>query len=130
MKISILGNGKMGKEISKIAKKRGHIITCIADSKNPGISLNLDNTDVAIEFSTPSSAYENISHAINSGVPVVSGTTAWLKKLKQINELCEKKKGAFLYSTNFSLGANIFFELNKKLAKLMKNKKYKCYHIA
>ncbi|MAO33269.1 MAG: 4-hydroxy-tetrahydrodipicolinate reductase [Flavobacteriales bacterium] len=126
MKISILGNGKMGKEISKIAKKRGHIITCIADSKNPGISLNLDNTDVAIEFSTPSSAYENISHAINSGVPVVSGTTAWLQKLKQINELCEKKKGAFLYSTNFSLGANIFFELNKKLAKLMKNKKYKC----
>ena len=119
MKIALLGNGKMGKEISKIAKKRGHIIACIADSKNPGISVNLDNTDVAIDFSTPNTAFENISHAINSGIPVVSGTTAWLEKLQEINDLCTIKQGAFLYASNFSIGVNIFFDLNKKLAKMV-----------
>jgi 4-hydroxy-tetrahydrodipicolinate reductase len=124
MKIAIFGNGQMGKQISKIAKKRGHIIVCTADSKDPGGSIDLNNADVAIDFSTPTTAFENISHAINSGVPVVSGTTAWLEKLKNINDLCSEKNGAFLYATNFSLGANIFFELNKKLAKLMQNKRY------
>ena len=95
MRIAILGNGQMGKQISKIAKKRGHIIVCTADSKNPGSSIDFKNADVAIDFSTPNTAFENISHAINSGVPVVSGTTAWLEKLKNINDLCNKKNGTF-----------------------------------
>ena len=125
MKIAILGNGKMGKRISELATKKGHSIVCVSDSKSPAKSLNLSIADVAIDFSTPTTAFENISHAINSNIPVISGTTAWLDKLQDINDLCTTKGGAFLYSSNFSLGVNIFFELNKKLANLMKNKNYK-----
>ena len=124
MKIAILGNGKMGKRISELATKRGHRIVCIADSKTPAKSLNLSIADVAIDFSTPTIAFENIAHAINSSIPIISGTTAWLDKLQNINDLCTIKGGAFLYASNFSLGVNIFFELNKKLAELMKNKNY------
>jgi 4-hydroxy-tetrahydrodipicolinate reductase len=80
--------------------------------------------DIAIDFSTPSTAFENISHAINSGIPVISGTTGWLNKLEEIEKLCKEKEGAFLYASNFSLGMNIFFELNKKLSNLMKNHNY------
>ena len=125
MRIAILGNGKMGKRISELASKKSHIIVCVSDSKKPAISLDLSIADVAIDFSTPTTAYENISHAINSGIPVISGTTAWTDKLQNINNLCTKKGGAFLYSSNFSLGVNIFLEINKKLAKLMKNHNYK-----
>ena len=124
MKIALLGNGKMGKRISELATKKGYSIVCVSDSKNPAITLDLSIADVAIDFSTPSTAFENISHAINSGIPVISGTTAWLDKLQKINELCIAKGSAFLYASNFSLGVNIFFELNKKLAELMKNKDY------
>jgi 4-hydroxy-tetrahydrodipicolinate reductase len=124
MKIALLGNGKMGKRISELATKKGYSIVCVSDSKNPAITLDLSIADVAIDFSTPSTAFENISHAINSGIPVISGTTAWLDKLQKINELCMAKGSAFLYASNFSLGVNIFFELNKKLAELMKNKDY------
>ncbi|MDA1009022.1 MAG: 4-hydroxy-tetrahydrodipicolinate reductase [Bacteroidetes bacterium] len=124
MKIAILGNGKMGKRISELAIKKGHSIVCISDSKTPAKSLDLSIADVAIDFSTPTAAFENISHAINSGIPIISGTTAWLDKLQNINDLCIKKEGAFLYASNFSLGVNIFFELNKKLATLMKNQSY------
>lgn len=124
MKIAILGNGRMGKRISELAAKKGHIIVCISDSKTPAKSVDLSIADVAIDFSTPNTAFENISHAINSGVPVISGTTAWLNKLQKITDLCTKKDGAFLYAPNFSLGANIFFELNKKLAKLMQDQNY------
>jgi len=125
MKIAILGNGRMGKHISELAKKRGHIITCVSSSEKPAHTLELNTTDVAIDFSTPTSALTNISHAINSGIAVISGTTGWLDKLSEIEELCTNKSGAFLYASNFSLGMNIFFELNKKLAKLMKNQNYK-----
>jgi 4-hydroxy-tetrahydrodipicolinate reductase len=125
MKIVILGNGKMGQHISKLANKRGHTIACISSSEKPAHTLDLKATDVAIDFSTPSSAFTNISHALNSGIPVISGTTGWLDKLSEIEALCSKKSGAFLYASNFSLGMNIFFELNKKLAKLMKNQNYK-----
>ena len=124
MKIAILGNGRMGKRISELAKERGHSIVCTSSSEKPASTLDLSTADVAIDFSTPTTAFENISHAINSGIPVISGTTGWLKNLKEIEDLCNTKKGAFLYASNFSLGVNLFFELNKKLAQLMKNQKY------
>jgi len=124
MKIAILGNGKMGKRIGKLAKINGDKIVVVSSSNRPAISIDLNIADVAIDFSTPSSAFENISHAINSGIPVISGTTAWLEKMQDIERLCIERNGAFLYASNFSLGMNIFFELNKKLAELMKNHKY------
>jgi 4-hydroxy-tetrahydrodipicolinate reductase len=124
MKIAILGNGKMGKRISKLATLKGYDIVCISDSNSPAKSLDLSIADVAIDFSTPQTAFENISHAINSDIPVVSGTTGWLNKLQKINDLCIAKGGAFIYASNFSLGVNIFFELNRKLAELMKDRNY------
>ena len=124
MKIAILGNGRMGKRISELAIERGYTIVCNSSSEKPATSLNLSTADVAIDFSTPTTAFENISYAIKSGIPVVSGTTGWLKKIKEIEVLCLANKGAFLYASNFSLGMNIFFEINKTLAKLMKNQNY------
>ena len=124
MKIAILGNGRMGKRISELAIERGYTIVCNSSSEKPATTLNLSTADVAIDFSTPTTAFENISHAINSGIPVVSGTTGWLENLLEIEDLCKAKKGAFLYASNFSLGMNILFEINKTLAKLMKNKNY------
>lgn len=125
MKIAILGNGRMGKRISELAIDRGYTIVCNSSSEKPATSLNISKADVAIDFSTPTTAFENISYAINNGIPVVSGTTGWLKKIKEIEVLCLEKKGAFLYASNFSLGMNILFEINKTLAHLMKNKNYK-----
>jgi len=124
MKIAILGNGKMGRRISELSTEKGHKIVITSCSENTAISLDLSIADVAIDFSTPTTAFENISHAINSGIPVISGTTAWLEKLQDVKDLCIAKEGAFLYASNFSLGMNIVFELNKKLAKLVKNQKY------
>jgi len=124
MKIAILGNGKMGKRIGELAKRNRDKIVAASSSNRPAISIDLSVADVAIDFSTPSSAFENISHAISSGIPVVSGTTGWLEKMKDIERLCIERNGAFLYASNFSLGMNIFFEINKKLAELMKNHKY------
>ncbi|CAI8379809.1 MAG: 4-hydroxy-tetrahydrodipicolinate reductase [Cryomorphaceae bacterium] len=124
MKIAILGNGRMGKRISELAIQKGHTIVCNSSSEKPASTLNLSTADLAIDFSTPTTAFENISHAINSGIPVVSGTTGWLKNLAEIEDLCKAEKGAFLYSSNFSLGMNILFEINKTLAKLMKNQNY------
>ena len=124
MKIAILGNGKMGKRIGRLAKINGDKIVVTSSSNRPAISIDLNIADVAIDFSTPFSAFENISHAINSGIPVISGTTAWLEKMQDIERLCIERNGAFLYASNFSLGMNIFFELNKKLAELMRNHKY------
>tara|TARA_B100001142_G_C14346333_1_gene660141 strand:- start:2271 stop:2936 length:666 start_codon:yes stop_codon:yes gene_type:complete len=125
MRIAILGNGKMGKRIAELAIENGDKVVAISDSNRPAISLNLKNSDVAIDFSTPDTAFENISHSIINGIPTISGTTGWLNRIDNINELCIEKKGAFLYSSNFSLGMNIFYELNKKLAELMRNHDYK-----
>ena len=125
MKIAILGNGRMGKRISELAIERGHSIVAVSSSNKPAHSLDVNTADVAIDFSTPTTAFNNISHALKGGIPVISGTTGWLDKLSEIKELCTNKSGAFLYASNFSLGMNIFFELNKKLAKLMKNQNYK-----
>lgn len=125
MKIAILGNGRMGKRISELASERGHTILCSSSSEKPAHTLNLSTADVAIDFSTPSTALTNISHALNSDIPVISGTTGWLENLQEVEDLCQTKKGAFLYASNFSLGVNLFFELNKTLARLMKNHNYK-----
>ena len=124
MNIAILGNGRMGKRISELATEKGHTIVATSSSEKPANTLDLSSADVAIDFSTPSAAFENISHALNSGIPVISGTTAWLSKLEDVKDLCLQKEGAFLYASNFSLGVNLFFELNKKLAQLMKNHDY------
>jgi len=119
MKIGIIGYGKMGKAIEKVAIDRGHLISF----KTNNCDINLINdVDVTIEFSTPESAFTNIKNCIDSNVPVVSGTTGWLEDLDDIKMLCDKKNGSFLYASNFSLGANLFFELNKKLAHLMSDK--------
>jgi len=107
----------MGKAIESIAKLRGHEIVAIIDKDNPKDSLN--GAEVAINFSVPSAAVANITHAINEGVAVVCGTTGWLDSRADIESRCTSKKGAFLYASNFSLGVNIFFALNEKLAQMM-----------
>lgn len=116
MKIALLGYGRMGKEIEKIALSRGHEIV-IKKDVNDVIDITL--ADVAIDFSVPSSAYNNITDCINNNVPVISGTTGWLDKYNDAVVLCKEKNSAFIYASNFSLGVNIFFELNKQLAKMM-----------
>jgi 4-hydroxy-tetrahydrodipicolinate reductase len=121
MKIALLGYGKMGKVIEKLAVERGHKIVFKSNSNTQKIDLS--NADIAIDFSTPKSAVHNISTCINYNIPVISGTTGWLEKYDQITNLCNEKKGAFIYSSNFSLGVNIFFELNKYLAQIMSNLK-------
>lgn len=107
----------MGKEIEKIALTRGHQII-LKKTSNTNFD-GLENADVAIDFSLPSTAIENISTCINLNIPVVSGTTGWLESYSEITALCQSKNGAFLYASNFSVGVNIFFELNNHLAKLM-----------
>jgi 4-hydroxy-tetrahydrodipicolinate reductase len=117
MKIALLGYGKMGQVIEKIALQRGHEIVV---RKSIGDSFDgLENATVAIEFSAPDAAVENISAALNLGVPVISGTTGWLHDYDKMVQLCNEKNSAFISSSNFSLGVNIFFELNAYLAKIM-----------
>jgi 4-hydroxy-tetrahydrodipicolinate reductase len=116
MKIALLGYGRMGKEIEKIALSRGHEIVIRKDVDDK-IEINL--ADVAIDFSIPSSAFNNITNCINNNVPVISGTTGWLDKYDEAVALCKEKNSAFIYASNYSLGVNIFFQLNKQLAKMM-----------
>jgi 4-hydroxy-tetrahydrodipicolinate reductase len=125
MKIALLGYGRMGKEIEKIAISRGHEIVI---KKDVDETIDITLADVAIDFSVPSSAFNNISNCINNNVPVISGTTGWLDKYEEAVALCKEKKGAFIYASNYSVGVNIFFELNKQLAKMMSN--LKDYNIA
>jgi len=117
MKIALLGYGRMGKEIEKIALSRGHEIVIRKDVDD---IIDITLADVAIDFSVPTSAFNNISNCLNNNVPVISGTTGWLDKYDDIITLCKEKKGAFIYASNYSLGVNIFFELNTQLAKMMK----------
>ena len=121
MNIALIGYGKMGHEIEKILIQRGHSIPLIIDINNLADlnKENLKNIDVAIEFTTPSTAYDNIVKCLNAGTPVVCGTTAWLNKLPEIEKLCKEKNGTFFYSSNYSVGVNIFFEINRRLAQLM-----------
>ena len=117
MKIALLCYGRMGKEIEKIALSRGHEIVIRKDVDD---IIDITLADVAIDFSVPNSAFNNISNCLNNNVPVISGTTGWLEKYEDAIALCKEKKGAFIYASNYSLGVNIFFELNKQLAKMMK----------
>lgn len=117
MKIALLGYGKMGQVIEKIALKRGHEIVLKKSGKDT--FEGLENADVAIDFSIPDAAVTNISTCLNSNMPVISGTTGWLENYDKMVSLCNEKQGAFIYGSNFSLGVNIFFELNDHLAKIM-----------
>ena len=121
MKIALLGYGKMGKVIERIALERGHEIVLKKDHDNTFEGLL--NADVAIDFSVPDSAVGNISECLNNGIPVISGTTGWLADYPKMTQLCEEKNGSFIYASNFSLGVNVFFELNEYLAKMMANLK-------
>lgn len=121
MKIALLGYGKMGQAIEETALQKGHeIVLRINDQNLDNLTKeNIRQADVAIEFTNPQSAVDNILFCFNENVPVVCGTTGWLAQLKTIEEKCKEVNGAFLYASNFSIGVNIFFELNKKLATLM-----------
>lgn len=117
MKIALLGYGKMGKTIEKIALERGHEIVLKIDNAHTPYDITV--ADVAVEFSMPESAFANIQNCIENKVPVVAGTTGWLKDYDKATTLCQQHKSAFLYASNFSVGVNVFFALNKTLAKLM-----------
>jgi 4-hydroxy-tetrahydrodipicolinate reductase len=117
MKIALLGYGKMGKVIEKIALERGHEIVLRKNITDTFEGLTA--ADVAIDFSAPDAAVSNISTCFNNNIPVVSGTTGWLDEYEKMVTLCTEKNGAFIYGSNFSLGVNIFFELNNYLAKIM-----------
>lgn len=119
MKIALFGYGKMGKVIEKIAKNRGHKIIYRIDENS--INYDLKKVDVAIDFSTPKAAFSNINMALENSIPIISGTTGWLDNYNKAVKLCNEKNGAFLYASNFSLGVNIFFEINRQLAKIMSN---------
>lgn len=119
MKIALLGYGRMGKAIEKIAVERGHEIVLKVDIDNS--NYDLTNVDVAIDFSSPDAAFDHLKSCIENGVPVVSGTTGWLSKYEEIVSFCKEKNGAFIYASNFSIGVNLFFNLNEYLAKMMQN---------
>lgn len=121
MKIALLGYGKMGKTIEKIALERGHEIVFKIDLNNAEdkLKINKENTDVIIEFSSPHSAYENLKFCMENGFKTVCGTTGWLEHKTEIESLCNKNKGAFFYASNYSIGVNLFFKFNEVLAKML-----------
>ena len=119
MKIALLGYGKMGKTIERLAEGRGHeIIFRITEDLE---KYDLQKADVAIDFSVPDAAFNNITTCFRQQIPVVSGTTGWLQEYDDAVKICEENNSAFIYASNFSLGVNLFFELNKQLAQMMKN---------
>lgn len=122
MKIALIGYGKMGKTIEQIAEKRGHSIVLTIDRENQSdfTDENIQKAEVAIEFSTPDTALANYIRCFENKIPVVSGTTGWLQDEKIVKQWCEKK-ASFFYASNFSLGVNLFFEINKYVAKLMQS---------
>ena len=119
MNIALFGYGKMGQMLEKIGTRRGHSIVARIDNPTEIAVVNFSNVDVAIDFSTPESAYENIRLCLENQTPVISGTTGWLEHYETAVALCKAKDGAFLYASNFSLGMNLFFELNQRLAQMM-----------
>lgn len=122
MNIALIGYGKMGKAIEDIALQRGHTIVLKIDVDNADqfTKENLDDADVAIEFTGPHSAFDNVKKLMQFGVRTVCGSTGWLDKIEEIKNDCKKNNTAFIYASNFSVGVNIFFEVNKRLAALMK----------
>jgi 4-hydroxy-tetrahydrodipicolinate reductase len=123
MNIALLGYGKMGKAIEALALERQHQVPLKIDC--PVENLSLEGIDVAIDFSTPEAAFNNIRTALKQGVPVVSGTTGWLEHYPEVVDFCLKQKGSFIYASNFSLGVNLFFEINQRVAQLMNGFNYK-----
>jgi 4-hydroxy-tetrahydrodipicolinate reductase len=119
MNIAIIGYGKMGKAVETIALERGHTIGL--KMTNDSSKIDYSKIDVAIDFSSPNSAPKLIKESLENGVPTVSGTTGWLEKMTETKNICLKNKSAFLYSSNFSVGMNLFFELNKQLNSLICN---------
>jgi 4-hydroxy-tetrahydrodipicolinate reductase len=121
MKITLIGYGKMGKTIEQIATQRGHQISHIIDVSNAQDLQNIKkgDTDVVIEFTQPESAFENVKYCVENQIPIVCGTTGWLEKRPVIEQICQEKKSAFFYASNYSIGVNIFFKINQILAKMM-----------
>jgi 4-hydroxy-tetrahydrodipicolinate reductase len=121
MKIALIGYGKMGHAIEEVARAKGHEIVLKVSIENTEDNTidNIRKADVAIEFTGPHSAFDNIIRCLDAGVPVVSGSTGWLDKLETVRQHCLQRHGAFLYASNFSVGVNIFFEVNRRLAALM-----------
>lgn len=119
MKIGLIGYGKMGKAIEETALERGHTIAFRVNSENPIETVNLHLADVAIEFSQPILAFQHIEACVNQQLPIVVGTTAWQEQLPEVIDLLELNNGSLLHSSNFSIGVNIFFQLNERLAQLM-----------
>jgi len=119
MNIALIGYGKMGKAIEQLAKSEGHHITGRMTSANRGDWAELEGADVAIEFTNPKSAPDNLLACLERNVPVVTGSTGWYERLDQIKTRFEKENGALVYATNFSIGVNLAMELNRKLAALM-----------
>lgn len=121
MKLALLGYGKMGRAIEKLATEAGDevVMRIDVDNKEALTAENIRRADVAIEFSHPEVAYSHIHFCLQQGVPIVSGTTGWLERLSEIEALCREKQGAFFYASNFSVGVNLFFAANRYLARLM-----------
>jgi 4-hydroxy-tetrahydrodipicolinate reductase len=121
MKIALIGYGKMGKTIEKIALERGHKVVSIidVDNKDDFRSEAFQRADVAIEFSAPAAAFDNFRQCFAANIPVVAGTTGWLDRLDEVKTICKKEGKTFFYASNYSIGVNLFFALNKYLAKLM-----------
>ncbi len=119
MKIALLGYGKMGKTIEEIAINRGHEIVLKINDDIENYDLKEKEVDVAIDFSIPKAAFKNITTCFQNNIPVVSGTTGWLDQYEKARSICKKENSAFIYASNFSLGVNVFFELNEKLAGMM-----------
>jgi 4-hydroxy-tetrahydrodipicolinate reductase len=121
MKIALIGYGKMGRAIEEIAQGRGHeiVLRVTIDNLEDNTTEKIGNADVAIEFTGPESAYGNIIRCMDAGVPVVCGSTGWLEKFEKVRQVCISSGKAFIYASNFSVGVNIFFEVNKRLAALM-----------
>lgn len=121
MRIALIGYGKMGKAIEEIALQREHEIAIKIDQPNLNefTKENMAKADVAIEFTSPHTAYDNVKACIEFGIPVVCGSTGWTEKLEEMKNFCADRNGSFIYSSNYSVGVNIFFEVNKKLAALM-----------
>lgn len=123
MNLLIIGYGKMGKSIETIAAERGHNIAGIIDVDNQDLLHEIDPSavDVAIEFSQPDAAFENIRTCLQRGIKILSGTTGWLDKKEEVKQLCHTNKGTFFYASNYSIGVNLFFRLNAYLANLIKD---------
>ena len=121
MKAAIIGYGKMGREIEKILLERGHSVALVIDTDNASDlnAANLAQADVALEFTMPTTAYGNIRTCIENATPVVSGTTGWTDRLPELQELCREKGGALFYASNYCLGVNLMFRLNRRLARMM-----------